>query len=112
MPIFSVVTKTFFPIERFSTLFIDQKLLQKLTVHHTLVLHDVFVNHTHLMFGCGVVFFLKKWANPVLFSFLFGLFKQTLHIFTTNRCEKMSIQYMVPGFELTTFGTRVSSRNH
>ena len=24
----------------------------------------------------------------------------------------MSIQYTVPGFELTTFGTRVSSHNH
>ena len=45
-----------------------------------------------------------KWANPGLFSFIFGLFKQTLQIFTTNRCEKMSIQYMVPGFEPMTFG--------
>ena len=47
------------------------------------------------------VFFFDKWANPGLF---FGLFKQTLQIFTTNICEKMSIQYTVPGFEPTTFG--------
>ena len=32
-------------------------------------------------------------------------FKQTLQIFSTNICEKMSIQYTVPGFEPTTFGT-------
>ena len=56
--------------------------------------------------------FFKKWANPGLFLFIFGLFKQTLQIFTTNICEKMSIQYMVTGFEPTIFGTRVSSHNH
>ena len=39
--------------------------------------------------------FFKKWANPGLFSFIFGLCKQTLQIFTTNRCEKMSLQYTV-----------------
>ena len=33
-------------------------------------------------------------------------------IFTTNICENLSIQYTVPGFEATTFGTRVSSHNH
>ena len=32
--------------------------------------------------------FFKKMANPGLFSFIFGLFKQTLQIFTTNRYEK------------------------
>ena len=48
--------------------------------------------------------YFKKWANPGLFSFIIGLFKQTLNFFTTNICEKMSIQYMVPGIEPTTFG--------
>ena len=48
--------------------------------------------------------FLKKWANPSLFLFIFGLFKQTLQIFTTNICEKMSIQYTVPRFEPMAFG--------
>ena len=33
-------------------------------------------------------FFLKKWANPGLFLFIFGLFKQKLQIFTSNICEK------------------------
>ena len=56
--------------------------------------------------------FLKKWANPGLFSGIFGLFKQTLQIFTTNRCEKMSIQYTVLGFEPMTFGTWISLHNH
>ena len=51
------------------------------------------------------MFFKENWANPGLFSFIFGLFKQTLQIFTTNICEKMSIQYTVPGFEPKTFGT-------
>ena len=46
-----------------------------------------------------------KWPNPGLFSFIFGLFKRTLQISTTYRCEKMSIQYMVPGFTPMTFGT-------
>ena len=32
----------------------------------------------------------KKWANPGLFLFIFGLFKQTLQIFTTNKCEKIT----------------------
>ena len=31
------------------------------------------------------------------FSFIFGLLKQTLQIFTTNICENMSIQYTAPG---------------
>ena len=50
--------------------------------------------------------FLKKMANPDLFLFIFGLFKQTsLLFFTTNKCEKnvMAIQYTAPGFEPTTF---------
>ena len=46
-----------------------------------------------------------KGPTPASFSFIFGLFKQTLQIFTTNICEKMSIQYTVLGFEPTTFGT-------
>ena len=32
--------------------------------------------------------------------------------FTTNQCEKMSIQYTVPGFEPTTFLTLVVTHNH
>ena len=56
-------------------------------LEYTLNVHNVFV-------------FL--WAS---FSFIFGLFRQTLQIFTTNVCEKMSIQYMAPGFEPTTLGT-------
>ena len=31
--------------------------------------------------------YFKKWANPGLFSFIIGLFKQTLNFFTTNICE-------------------------
>ena len=51
-----------------------------------------------------------KWANPASFSFIFGLFKQTIQFFKTNQCENvMSIQYMAPGFEPMTFITWVSS---
>ena len=39
---------------------------------------------------------------------LFCLLKELTNP-TTNKCEKMSIQYSVLGFELTIFGTRVSS---
>ena len=56
-------------------------------------------------------FFLKKWVNPGLFSFIF-VFSNTHYNFSTNKFEKMSIQYTVPGFELKTFGTWVSSHNH
>ena len=48
-------------------------------------------------------FLTTKWAVTGLFFVHFRLFKQTLH-FTTNKCEKMSIQYMVLGFEPTAFG--------
>ena len=57
-------------------------------------------------------FFLKKWANPGLFFVYFQSFQTNITIFTTNICEKMSIQYTVPGFEPMTFGLWVSSHNH
>ena len=53
-----------------------------------------------------------KWAILGLFFHLFSSFQTHITIFTTNKCEKMSIQFMVPGFELTTFGTQVSTHNH
>ena len=56
--------------------------------------------------------FFKKWANPGLFFVYFWSFQTNITIFTTNICEKMSIQYTVLGFEPTTFGTWVSSHNH
>ena len=60
-------------------------------------------NNERILFVC---FFLKKnWPTPASFSFIFGLFKQTLQFFTTNICEKMSIQFTVPGFKPTTFST-------
>ena len=34
--------------------------------------------------------FLKKWAIPSTFSFIFGLFQTNNTISTTNQCEKMS----------------------
>ena len=36
---------------------------------------------------------------------LFSSFQTNITILTTNKCEKMSIQYAVLGFEPTTFGT-------
>ena len=57
--------------------------------------------------------FLKKWANPASFSFIFGLFKQTsLQFLQQIYVKKMSIQYTVSRIEPTTFGTWVSSHNH
>ena len=48
-----------------------------------------------------------------LLSFIFGSFQTNINtIDATNKCEKMSIQYMVPGFEPTTFRSWVSSYNH
>ena len=56
--------------------------------------------------------FLKMGQSRPLFLFIFGLFKQTLLQFLQQINVKMSIQYPVPGFELTTFWLRVSSLNH
>ena len=47
-----------------------------------------------------------KWANPGLFFIYFCLFKHALQ-FYNKYMWKMSIQYTVAGFELTTFGTWV-----
>ena len=35
---------------------------------------------------------------------LFLYFQTNITIFTTNKCEKMSMQYMVMGYKPTTFG--------
>ena len=50
-----------------------------------------------------ILFF--KWANPGLSFVYFQSFQTNNTIFTTNQCEKLSIQYAVPGFEPTTFST-------
>ena len=42
-------------------------------------------------------------SRPILR--LFSSFQTNFTILPTNKCKKMSIQYMVLGFELTTFGT-------
>ena len=47
------------------------------------------------------LFVFKKWANTGLFCCLFSAFSKKHNSFTTNQCEKMSIQYMAPGFEPT-----------
>ena len=47
---------------------------------------------------------LFKWANPGLFFVYFRFFQTNITVFTTNICEKTSIQYLVLGFEPTTFG--------
>ena len=53
------------------------------------------------MNGTGV--FLNKQGNPRPIFYLFSSFQTNITILTTNKCEKMSIQYTEPGFELTTF---------
>ena len=53
---------------------------------------------------CQDVILFLKWANPGLFFVYFRLFKHTLQ-FLQQINVKMSIQYTVLGFELTTFGT-------
>ena len=53
----------------------------------------------------SILFFLNC-ANPGLFFIYFRLFKHTLPFLQQiNVKNVMSIQYTVPGFELTTFGT-------
>ena len=48
--------------------------------------------------------FLKMGKPRPLFH-LFLSFQIHTTIFTTNNCEKMSIHYIMPGFELMTFET-------
>ena len=50
--------------------------------------------------------------TPPSFSFIFVFFKHTFQILQQIDMWKMSIQYTVPGFKLTTFGTWVSFHNH
>ena len=45
----------------------------------------------------------KKMGRPRPLFCLFSSFQTQIKFFATNKREKMSIQYMVPGFELTTF---------
>ena len=50
------------------------------------------------------LFFLP--ANPDLFFVYFWSFQtKSLQFFTTNQCEKMSVQYTALGFKPTTFRT-------
>ena len=52
-------------------------------------------------------------GQPGLFCHLFLVFSNKHHYnFYNNYMWKMSIQYIVPGFKPTTFGTWVSSHNH
>ena len=47
-----------------------------------------------------------------LFFIYFRSFQTNNTIFTTNEYEKMSIEYMAPGFEPMTFRTWVVTHNH
>ena len=47
--------------------------------------------------------FVFKMGQPRPLFRLFSSFQTNITILTTNKCEKMSIQYPAPGFELTTF---------
>ena len=61
-----------------------------------------------LFFG----FFKKNGPTPLSFSFIFVFSNTHYKFYNKYVCEKISIQYMVQGFKLTTFGTWVSSHNH
>ena len=56
------------------------------------------------------LFFFIKMGHPVFW--LFSSFQTNITTFTRNKCEKMSIQYMVLRFGPTTLETWVSSYNH
>ena len=66
-----------------------------------------------IYFCCGQFFlFLKNGPTRPLFR-LFLVFSNKHHYnFYNKYMWKMSIQYTVPGFKPTTFGTWVSSHNH
>ena len=51
----------------------------------------------------------SKWAIPGLFLIIVGLFQTNITIFCINIMWKMSIQYSVLGFELTTLAPKAFS---
>ena len=51
-------------------------------------------------------------SQPGIFLVYFQSFQTNNTIFTTNQCWKMSIQYMVLGFEPTTSQAWVVTHNH
>ena len=55
--------------------------------------------------------FLRNMGHPPTLFLLYFVFSN-IKIFTTNKCETMSIQYLVLRFEPTTFRTWVSSHYH
>ena len=57
-------------------------------------------------------FFFKKMGQPWPFFVYFQSFQSNIKFFYNKYMWKMSIQYMVPGFEPTTFRMWVSSHNH
>ena len=65
------------------------------------------------IWNCGKVSFLFfKMGQPRPLFRLFSVFSNKQYNFYNKYMWKMSIQYTVPGFEPTTFGTWVSSHNH
>ena len=79
------------------------------------VLCEIDLCHTRLTDYCFLVHacyvFFKKWETRPLFC-LFSSFQTNITKFYIKYMWKMSIQYTVPGFEPTTFGTWVFSHNH
>ena len=55
-------------------------------------------------------FFLKNGQIPASFSFIFGLFKQTIHFFTTNQCEICPNVHPVYGAGIRTHDLSTMSR--
>ena len=77
------------------------------------------MTHSMLLHCCGYndlilkLQMVKKWANPGNFSYIFGLFNQTMQFLQQINVKKcQAIQYMAPGFEPTTSQTRLVSHNH
>ena len=62
-----------------------------------------------ILFNC---LFFKNGSTPASFFVYFRFFQTSNKIFTTNKCEKMSIQYTTQEFEPTTSCTQVVSHNH
>ena len=50
-----------------------------------------------------IIYLFLKMDQPRPLFRLFSVFSNKQYIFKTNQCEKMSIQYLAPGFKLATF---------
>ena len=75
-----------------------------------ILIESMSISQADFFYRPALANFFKGPLRPLFRLFL--CFQTNITILTANKCEKMSIQYTVLGFEPTTFRKWVSSHNH